>query len=69
MTDNRQFGLKTVTINKIRSALARFESIDTAILYGSRAKGNYRVGSEFYNAGEYAHKSETKERSKTYSRE
>ena len=124
MTDNQQFGLKTVTINKIRSALARFESIDTAILYGSRAKGNYRIGSdidltlkvkadapssllfdvigaiddldliysfdisllhkidnenlldhikrvgvEFYNAGEYAHKSETKERSKTYSRE
>ena len=41
-----KYGLKSTVIDKIRSALARFESIDTAILYGSRAKGNYKVGSD-----------------------
>ena len=41
-----QFGLKTDVIEKIQAVLARFESIDTATLYGSRAKGNYKPGSD-----------------------
>jgi hypothetical protein len=35
MTD--QFGLKSDVIEKIHAVFARFESIDVAILYGSRA--------------------------------
>lgn len=46
MKDDLQFGLKAETIDKICSALAGFESIDTAILYGSRARGNYKIGSD-----------------------
>jgi len=41
-----QFGLKTETTEKIRVALAGFEQIRTAILYGSRAKGNFKPGSD-----------------------
>ena len=44
MTD--KYGLKSAVIEKIHAVLNRFESIDTAILYGSRAKGNYRIGSD-----------------------
>ncbi len=41
-----QYGLKAEVIDKIQAVLARFESIDAAILYGSRAKGNFRPGSD-----------------------
>ena len=44
MTD--QFGLESDVIEKIHAVFARFESIDVAILYGSRAKGNYKTGSD-----------------------
>ena len=44
MTD--RFGLKPGVIASIQSVLAGFEAIDKAILYGSRAKGNYKVGSD-----------------------
>lgn len=46
MTDDLQYGLKPVTINKIRLVLAGFEQIRSATLYGSRAKGNYKPGSD-----------------------
>jgi type I restriction enzyme R subunit len=41
-----RFGLSESTILKIQSALAQFPIIECAILYGSRAKGNYRSGSD-----------------------
>ncbi len=44
--DDLQFGLKAEDIEKIRHALAGFEQIRSAILYGSRAKGNYKPGSD-----------------------
>ncbi len=41
-----KFGLPTATIEKIRAVLARFPQIDRAVLYGSRAKGNFKPGSD-----------------------
>jgi len=39
-------GLKDIDIKKIQSVFSNYEDIDKAILYGSRAKGNYRNGSD-----------------------
>ena len=41
-----KFGLKETTIQKIQDVLAQFPQVRTAVLYGSRAKGNYRNGSD-----------------------
>jgi type I restriction enzyme R subunit len=41
-----QFGLSTEVIERIRAALAGFDQIRIATLYGSRAKGNYKPGSD-----------------------
>lgn len=41
-----RFGLSEITIGKICSVLARHPEIEQAILYGSRAKGNYTTGSD-----------------------
>lgn len=41
-----KYGLTSEVIEKIQTVLARFESIESAILYGSRAKGNYKRGSD-----------------------
>jgi uncharacterized protein len=41
-----QFGLKPSTIEKINQVFAQYPEIEQAILYGSRAKGNYRRGSD-----------------------
>jgi len=46
MTLSKQSGLKPELILKIQTALSHFPAIDSVILYGSRAKGNYRVGSD-----------------------
>lgn len=40
------FGLSETTINKINDVLASYSSIEQAILYGSRAKGSFRTGSD-----------------------
>ena len=40
------FGLDTDTIRNIKNCLAKFPQIDKALLYGSRAKGNYKNGSD-----------------------
>jgi predicted nucleotidyltransferase len=40
------YGLKKETVKKIRSIFARYTEIDSALLYGSRAKGNFRPGSD-----------------------
>lgn len=41
-----KFGLSDGTIDKITQVLMAFPEIDRAVLYGSRAKGNYRPGSD-----------------------
>ncbi len=40
------FGLKPSTIEKINAVFARHPQIEQVVLYGSRAKGNYRPGSD-----------------------
>lgn len=39
-------GLTSETVDRIRSVLARFSDVEKAVLYGSRAKGNYKPGSD-----------------------
>lgn len=39
-------GLSQADIQAIQQVLSRFPTIEEAILYGSRAKGNYRPGSD-----------------------
>ncbi|MFN8406471.1 MAG: nucleotidyltransferase domain-containing protein [Sphingobacteriaceae bacterium] len=41
-----RFGLKETIITRIQAVLASFTEADEAILYGSRAKGNYKNGSD-----------------------
>ncbi|HDR52380.1 MAG TPA: nucleotidyltransferase domain-containing protein [Mariniphaga anaerophila] len=41
-----KFGLKEHTIEEIREVFAAHSRIEKAILYGSRAKGNYKTGSD-----------------------
>jgi predicted nucleotidyltransferase len=40
------YGLSSQTIQAIQDVLAKFPQVEKAILYGSRAKGNYRTGSD-----------------------
>ena len=40
------FGLRETTIQKISAVLARYPQVEQAVLYGSRAKGNYKNGSD-----------------------
>ena len=42
----QRFGLKEATINKIIAVFAKYTQIEKILLYGSRAKGNYRNGSD-----------------------
>ncbi len=46
MTTPRPFGLSTLTIDKLNSVFSQHNSIDSVLIYGSRAKGNYRAGSD-----------------------
>lgn len=41
-----EYGLKENTILRIQSVLANFPEIEEVILYGSRAKGTYKNGSD-----------------------
>jgi uncharacterized protein len=41
-----KFGLKQETIDKINSVFKNHPEVENAIIYGSRAKGNFRVGSD-----------------------
>ena len=41
-----QFGLKQDTINQINQIFSTYPEISKAIIYGSRAKGNYKLGSD-----------------------
>ena len=42
----KRFGLKESTINEIISVFINHPKIEKVLLYGSRAKGNYRNGSD-----------------------
>ena len=41
-----KFGLKDYQIGKIQAIFAAFPQIEKVILYGSRAKGNYKLASD-----------------------
>lgn len=41
-----QFGLTATTIKKICQVFRRFPQVERAVLYGSRAKGNFKPGSD-----------------------
>lgn len=41
-----KFGLKEETIDKINNVFAKYSQVEEAILYGSRAKGNFKNGSD-----------------------
>ena len=40
------YGLDAEVINKIKAVFENFPEISKAVLYGSRAKGNHRKGSD-----------------------
>ena len=40
------FGLKPHTIQSIQGVFRQYEHVEKALLYGSRAKGNYHHGSD-----------------------
>lgn len=46
MMDNVPCGLPPAAVEKIRSVFARYPQVEKAVLYGSRAKGNYKNGSD-----------------------
>lgn len=41
-----RYGLKESSIEQIHTILARYPQVEKAILYGSRAKGDYKPGSD-----------------------
>lgn len=41
-----KFGLKETTIQKICGVFAKYPQVEKAVIYGSRAKGNYKNGSD-----------------------
>lgn len=41
-----RFGLEESTIEKILDVFKQYAEVERAVLYGSRAKGNYRPGSD-----------------------
>ncbi len=41
-----QYGLFPQTVADIQQVLRQFPQVERAVLYGSRAKGNYRPGSD-----------------------
>ena len=46
MSTAQPFGLSAETLDKLNSVFAQHSAIDTVLIYGSRAKGNYRAGSD-----------------------
>ena len=41
-----QYGLSDQTLKKIRNVLMRYPEVEEAVLYGSRARGDYKNGSD-----------------------
>lgn len=46
MTDDMKYGLSESTIKKIQHVFETFPKVEKAVLYGSRAKGNYKNSSD-----------------------
>jgi len=46
MMNDLPFGLPLAVVEKIRTVLAFHPEVQKAMLYGSRAKGNYKTGSD-----------------------
>lgn len=46
MSTGQPFGLPAETLDKLNSVFAQHSGIDSVLIYGSRAKGNYRTGSD-----------------------
>ncbi|RLD28234.1 MAG: nucleotidyltransferase domain-containing protein [Bacteroidetes bacterium] len=46
MTDNKKYGLIDSDLNNVISILLKNQKIDEIILFGSRAKGNFKEGSD-----------------------
>ncbi|HEX5394260.1 MAG TPA: nucleotidyltransferase domain-containing protein [Rhodocyclaceae bacterium] len=46
MSSAGRFGLSQATIDKLNGVFSQHESIDVVLIYGSRAKGSYRRGSD-----------------------
>lgn len=46
MTQPKDHGLSSATVEKINGVLCTHPAVEQAILYGSRAKGNYKRGSD-----------------------
>lgn len=46
MSTEALFGLSADTLKKIRQTLAQHAHVERAVVYGSRAKGNYKPGSD-----------------------
>lgn len=43
-----KFGLPAGVVRKITAVFARYPQVEKATLYGSRAKGNYKTGADFW---------------------
>jgi predicted nucleotidyltransferase len=41
-----KYGLNDTTIEQIRAVLSHYPQVERAVLYGSRARGNARIGSD-----------------------
>lgn len=41
-----KFGLSETTISTIHTIFKKYDAIEKAVIYGSRAKGNYKQGSD-----------------------
>ena len=41
-----KYGLSDITLNTLKGIFIKYPGIDTVLIYGSRAKGNYRDGSD-----------------------
>lgn len=41
-----RFGLNETTISSVTAVFSRYAEVESAVIYGSRAKGNYREGSD-----------------------
>jgi uncharacterized protein len=46
MKNNKLFGLPKEAIKKMRTVFRKYSEVKKVILYGSRAKGNYKLGSD-----------------------
>ncbi len=43
---NMKFGLKDEIVRRINGVFAKYPQVEKAIIYGSRAKGNFKQGSD-----------------------